>query len=89
MGKLLAQGAITLIPAGKTPDLLPKSYDHSRRCDYHSGMVGHSTDDCFSLKHKIQDLIDDGRIAAKPVEQQANIARNPLPQHEARGRSMP
>ena len=53
MGKLLAQGAITLIPAGKTPDPLPKSYDHSRRCEYHSGMVGHSTDDCFSLKHKI------------------------------------
>ena len=79
MGKLLAQGAITLIPAGKTPDPLPKSYDHSRRCEYHSGMVGHSTDDCFSLKHKIQDLIDDGRITVKPVEQQANIARNPLP----------
>ena len=29
MGKLLAQGAITPIPAGKTPDPLPKSYDHS------------------------------------------------------------
>ena len=68
MGKLLAQGAITLIPAGKTPDPLPKSYDHNRHYKYHSGMVGHSTDDCFSLKHKIQDLIDDGRIAVKPVE---------------------
>ena len=48
-------------------------------------MVGHSTDDYFSLKHKIQDLIDYGRIAVKPVEQQANIARNPLPQYEAGG----
>ena len=57
------------IPAGKTPDRLPKSYDHSRYCEYHSGMVGYSMDDCFSLKYKIQDLIDDGKIAVKPVEQ--------------------
>ena len=42
-------------------------------------------DDCFSLKHKIQDLIDDGRITVKPVEQQANIARNLFLQHEAGG----
>ena len=69
MGTQLAQGAITLIPAGMTPDPLTKSYDHNRRFDYHSGMIGHSTDDCFSLKHKIQDLIDDGKIAVKPIEQ--------------------
>ena len=82
MGKVLAQGAITLISARKIPDLLPKSYSHNRCCEYHSGMVGHSTDDYFSLKHKIWDLINDEKIAVKQVEQQANVAHNPLLQHE-------
>ena len=46
-------------------------------------MIGHSTDDCFSLKYKIQDLIDDVKITIKPIEQKANIASNSLLQHEA------
>lgn len=30
------------------------------RCDFHSGATGHETDKCYNLRHKIQDLIDEG-----------------------------
>jgi len=35
-----------------------RGYDSTKKCDYHSGELGHSTDECFTLKHKIQNLLD-------------------------------
>ncbi|RDX67654.1 hypothetical protein CR513_53435, partial [Mucuna pruriens] len=39
-----------------------RSYDPSARCDYHGGVIGHPTEICWSLKHKVQDLIDGGYL---------------------------
>lgn len=33
-------------------------YNPNARCDYHMHGAGHQTSDCYDLKHKIQDLID-------------------------------
>ncbi|GKV11518.1 hypothetical protein SLEP1_g22771 [Rubroshorea leprosula] len=48
-------------------------------------VVGHSTEHCTTLKHKIQDLIDEGKLQldAKEAESTPNITRNPLPPHDA------
>lgn len=35
-----------------------KRYNPNVRCDYHMHGAGHYTSDCYDLKHKIQDLID-------------------------------
>ncbi|RDX66996.1 hypothetical protein CR513_54178, partial [Mucuna pruriens] len=40
----------------------PKNYDLNAKCDYHTGAIRHSTEKCWSLKHKVQDLVDVGRL---------------------------
>lgn len=43
---------------------------------------GHDTEDCEALRHKVQDLTENGTIAvSSPVSQ--NIETNPLPTHGA------
>lgn len=41
---------------------------------------GHDTDKCWALRHKIQDLIENGTIPVSPPVSQ-NIDTNPLPTH--------
>lgn len=50
---------------------------------YHQG-PRHSTDDCYSLKHAIQDLIDRGDIVPPS---RPNVITNPLPNHD-RGKGL-
>lgn len=35
-----------------------RGYDPMKKYDYRNGELGHSTDECFTLKHKIQNLLD-------------------------------
>ena len=35
-----------------------KWYDPDTRCEYHGGVKGHSTENCITLKDKVQALID-------------------------------
>ncbi|KAF1898798.1 hypothetical protein Lal_00035557 [Lupinus albus] len=44
--------------AGQTPNTTTPWYDPNANCDYHSGIIGHSTETCRALKRRIQDLID-------------------------------
>nr|QVT92263.1 reverse transcriptase [Solanum chacoense] len=41
--------------------------------------VGHDTEDCINLKHKIQDLIDQNVVSLQTVA--PNVNSNPLPNH--------
>lgn len=64
-----------------------KIYDPSKKCAYHSGSPGHDTQDYWSLKHKIQNLIDSGDTVVKQPNQ-PNITTNPLPMHNGSGVNM-
>ncbi|XP_039162793.1 uncharacterized protein LOC120290562 [Eucalyptus grandis] len=55
-------------------------YDPTKNCDYHNGELGHSTDECFTLKHKIQNLLDTKVFAFRIAR--PNVQKNPLPEHE-------
>ncbi|XP_030518944.2 uncharacterized protein LOC115732442 [Rhodamnia argentea] len=55
-------------------------YDPTKKCDYHSGEPGHSTDDCMVLKNRIQDLLETGAFAFQSAGQ-PNVRSNPLPNH--------
>ena len=55
-------------------------YDPSKKCDYHKGEVGHSTDDCQVLKHRVQDLLETGAFALQTADK-PNAKNNPLPDH--------
>lgn len=46
------------------------------------GEVGHSTDECLTLKHKVQNLLDTRAFAFSIA--QPNVKENPLPEHEDR-----
>lgn len=46
-------------------------------CAYHSNSTGHDTEDCISLKHKIQDLIDRDVFVLQTVT--PNVNKNNLP----------
>ncbi|XP_027156545.1 uncharacterized protein LOC113757465 [Coffea eugenioides] len=76
--QLKAAGKIgTVHPKG-----IPPGYDTQGICAYHSGSPGHTTGNCWALKHKIQDMIDSGGILLKrKEEQEPNVSKNPLPEH--------
>ncbi|XP_073221270.1 uncharacterized protein [Cicer arietinum] len=57
----------------------PKGYDSNAVCDYHSGAVGHSTENCLALKFKVHDLLKAGWLNFK--ENEPSVKNNPLPVH--------
>lgn len=62
MRTLLADNIISF-PLIRSPDFEPKPkwWRENEFCDFHRGK-GHKTNNCFSLKHTIQDLINSGDI---------------------------
>ena len=63
----------------KTVNTSAEWYDPNKCCAYHSGVVGHDTDNCINLKYKIQKLINNEVI--KLAQALLNVNRNPLPKH--------
>ncbi|RDY03627.1 hypothetical protein CR513_12763, partial [Mucuna pruriens] len=57
----------------------PRSYDPNAKCNYHARVDGHSTEKCWGLKHKVQDLVEGRWLGFK--ENQPNVNNNPLPPH--------
>ncbi|XP_039156094.1 uncharacterized protein LOC120287374 [Eucalyptus grandis] len=57
-----------------------RGYNPTKKCDYHNGELGHSTDKCFTLKHKIQNLLDTKAFSFQTAR--PNVQKNPLPKHE-------
>ena len=78
--QLLKTNLVTLKEAPKNQNTTSPKYNPNARCAYHSESPGHNTDDCWSLKNKVQDLID-----AKEIEFEApetpNVITAPLPKH--------
>ena len=69
---LIDSGYIKSIPARPRKPPFPKWYDVNIRCDYHSGIPCHSTEDCTILKNKVRNLIREGKLkfekSDRPVE---------------------
>lgn len=54
-------------------------FRNNQICAYHSNSVGHDTEDCLNLKHKIQDLNYHGVVTLQTVA--PSINETPLPDH--------
>ncbi|KAF1854735.1 hypothetical protein Lal_00033669 [Lupinus albus] len=67
----------------QTPNTTAPWYDPNANCNYHFGIIGHSTETCRALKHRIQDLIDSKWLEFKDTV--PTITGNPLPNHENQG----
>ncbi|XP_050889234.1 uncharacterized protein LOC127094445 [Lathyrus oleraceus] len=65
------------LPAASPP--FNRSHNPNATCAFHAGYIGHSTEDCWALKKKIQELIDQD-ILSFPDEK-PNVKTNPLPNH--------
>ncbi|RDX84408.1 hypothetical protein CR513_34540, partial [Mucuna pruriens] len=76
---LLQKQLITTMPLRPQEPPYSKTYDPNTKCDFHEGGIGHSTERCWTLKHKVQDLVDGGWIKFR--ENEPNIDTNPLPAH--------
>ena len=59
---MLRMNLVTLIGPHLNPKTSSRNYNPDARCAYHSNSPGHDTDDCWMLKYKIQDLIDEGAL---------------------------
>lgn len=61
-----------------TPPFRSK-HDPNATCAIHTGYIGNSTEDCWALKYKIQDLINQDILTF--FEEKPNVKMNPLPNH--------
>ncbi|KAL3726912.1 hypothetical protein ACJRO7_031765 [Eucalyptus globulus] len=75
---LQKKGLLAKEPKRPNPERFP-NYDPSKTCAYHMGEVGHSVDDCYTLQHKIQNLLDANVVSFRDAR--PNIQNNPLPNH--------
>ena len=78
--QMLKAGLITLRAPLRNPNTSAPNYRPNERCAYHSDSPGHDTDDCWTLKNKIQDLIDAKEIKFDPPET-PNVITAPMPNH--------
>ncbi|KAI5387623.1 hypothetical protein KIW84_073641 [Lathyrus oleraceus] len=78
---MLKANWITLRDPPAKPNTTSPSYNPDARCAYHSDSPGHDTNDCWSLKNKIQDMIDAGEFELDPPETPNDITA-PLPNHD-------
>ena len=59
---LLRLNLVTLVGPHPNHKTSSPNYNPDVRCAYHSNSPGHDTDDCWKLKYKIQNLIDEGAL---------------------------
>ena len=57
---MLKAELITLKAPPRNPNTASPSYHPNERCAYHSDGLEHDTNNCWALKNRIQDLIDEG-----------------------------
>lgn len=81
--ELLKAKHLTPIPPKPLPSPLPPTFNPVLTCEYHSEGQGHDTESCFSLRHKIQDLIDNKVINTQEAQPPSapNVNTNPLTNH--------
>jgi len=61
----LHNALVTVCPIRPIQPPYLKHYDAYAKCDYHGGVVGHSIEQCMSLKYKVKSLIDFGLLCFK------------------------
>ncbi|PKI40554.1 hypothetical protein CRG98_039069, partial [Punica granatum] len=54
--------------------------DRSKQCEYHQGAPGHTLNNCWKLRERIQEMIDAKELTFNAVRS-PNVQANPLPDH--------
>ena len=69
-------GLLTQLAPSSVLQPVPPHFRMDLHCSYYQG-PGHDTDHCATLRHAIQDLIDQGLVNLR----QLSVTMNPLPTH--------
>ena len=51
----------------------PNWYKPDTHSDYHYGIAGHSTEDCYTLKTKVQNLMNEGKLRFAKIPYESRI----------------
>ncbi|RDX78460.1 hypothetical protein CR513_41265, partial [Mucuna pruriens] len=78
--QLLQKQMISTVPLRPLEPPYPRNYNPTAKCEYHEGGPGHTTENCWAFKHKVQDLLEQGWLKLEPNK--PNVSTNPLPPHE-------
>nr|XP_016433460.1 PREDICTED: uncharacterized protein LOC107759956 [Nicotiana tabacum] len=78
--KLVQMNLLQPIPPNRQNPKSP-SYQQGVRCAYHSRVEGHDTNDCWTLKMAVENLIEQGKIVLRG-EEVPHVTNNPLPAHD-------
>ncbi|PKI41143.1 hypothetical protein CRG98_038466 [Punica granatum] len=62
------------------PNFDPAVQNQNLYCEFHRGALGHTLDDCWALRNRIQEMIDTRQISFNEVKP-PNVRANPLPDH--------
>jgi hypothetical protein len=60
--QLHEEGLLAPVSARQLQPPYPNGFDCNTSCEYHGGVTGHATEKCFTLRAKIQELIDSEQI---------------------------
>ena len=71
--KLVRMGHIKPVQLAPLRPPFPRWYNAHTQCDYHGGNPGHPTENCTALKHKVQDLINVGKLKFEDLDGSAEI----------------
>nr|XP_016445526.1 PREDICTED: uncharacterized protein LOC107770708 [Nicotiana tabacum] len=77
--KLAQIGLLQPVPQTRQ-NLASPAYRAGTRCAYHSRAEGLDTDDCWTLKRAVENLIEQRKIVLRD-EDIPNVSNNPLPAH--------
>ena len=79
---LTSKGFIKPLDPTLMSNPIPPTWNLNEYCHFHQ-KPGHKTDNCFCLKHEIQDLIDNGTLPNPNIITNPNIRKNLLLDHRA------
>jgi len=78
---LVKNSLVVFCPAKVVQPPYPRYYDRKAKCEYHSGEIGHLTENCPGLKYKVQSLIDSKWLSFQ--EQKPSVEQNLLSGHKS------
>ena len=78
---LLKVELISLRDPPQNPNISSPKYNLNMRCAYHSNSPRHDTNNCWALKNKIQNIIDNKEIKFDPPET-PNVIITSMPKHD-------
>ncbi|PKI31502.1 hypothetical protein CRG98_048112 [Punica granatum] len=67
-------------PVAPHPQFNPANQDQNLRCEYHMVAPGHTTNDCYTLQGKLQEMIEKNQLSFNEVKP-PNVQANPIPDH--------